>query len=72
MKAVENFEEMMRNIFLPLFQATNSPEEYPNIHKFLQVGALINSFGKWYLHSETALTFDAAIERIMGRKPNEN
>jgi len=36
MKAVENFEEMMRNIFLPLFQATNSPEEYPNIHKFLQ------------------------------------
>ena len=44
MKAVENFEEMMRNIFLPLFQATNSPEEYPNIHKFLQVstGVMIN------------------------------
>lgn len=35
-KAVTSFEDMMRNIFMPLFLATNSPEEYPDIHKFLQ------------------------------------
>ncbi|XP_065187419.1 AMP deaminase 2-like [Sycon ciliatum] len=32
---VQSFEEVLSNIFLPLFNATLYPEEYPDIHRFL-------------------------------------
>ncbi|XP_015785478.1 AMP deaminase 2 isoform X2 [Tetranychus urticae] len=32
---VANFEQILANIFLPLFEATNNPEQHPELHKFL-------------------------------------
>ncbi|XP_031627913.1 AMP deaminase 2 isoform X3 [Contarinia nasturtii] len=33
---VNSFQEIMDNIFLPLFEATNEPEKHPELHRFLQ------------------------------------
>ncbi|XP_075748782.1 AMP deaminase isoform X11 [Rhipicephalus microplus] len=33
---VNNFEEILENIFLPLFEATNDPSSHPELHQFLQ------------------------------------
>lgn len=36
---IENFEQMLENIFLPLFEATLDPSSHPQLHVFLsQVG----------------------------------
>lgn len=32
---VDNFEEIILNIFEPLFEVTNDPSSHPNLHKFL-------------------------------------
>jgi len=33
---VSNFEQLLSNVFLPLFEATVNPQAHLNIHKFLQ------------------------------------
>eukprot|EP00299_Pterocystis_sp_00344_P017295 c8671_g1_i1.p1 GENE.c8671_g1_i1~~c8671_g1_i1.p1 ORF type:complete len:692 (+),score=126.33 c8671_g1_i1:48-2123(+) len=33
---VKNFQEIIDNLFQPLFEATREPEKYPEIHAFLQ------------------------------------
>lgn len=33
---VTKFQEILDNIFLPLFEATNNPHKHPELHKFLQ------------------------------------
>lgn len=33
---VSNFEEILENIFLPLFEVTNNPSSHPELHQFLQ------------------------------------
>lgn len=33
---VENFQQILENIFLPLFEATNNPKSHPELFKFLQ------------------------------------
>ena len=33
---LNSFQEMLDNIFLPLFEATNNPESHPELHMFLQ------------------------------------
>lgn len=35
-KLLTSFQDMLDNIFLPLFEATNNPNDHPNLHKFLQ------------------------------------
>ncbi|XP_074603658.1 AMP deaminase 2-like isoform X2 [Brevipalpus obovatus] len=35
-KIVDNFQEILRNVFFPLFEATNDPSSHPELHKFLQ------------------------------------
>ncbi|XP_077297777.1 AMP deaminase isoform X3 [Arctopsyche grandis] len=35
-KMMNNFQEIISNIFLPLFEATNDPEGHPELNKFLQ------------------------------------
>ena len=38
---IENFEQMLENIFQPLFDVTRDPETHPQLHVFLQqVGVL--------------------------------
>ncbi|KAH8300602.1 hypothetical protein KR044_004988, partial [Drosophila immigrans] len=34
-KMMTSFQEIINNIFLPLFEATNKPHENPNLHRFL-------------------------------------
>ena len=34
---VDNFQDMLNNIFVPLFEATRNPAAYPNLHKFLSI-----------------------------------
>ncbi|XP_067135225.1 AMP deaminase 2 isoform X2 [Centruroides vittatus] len=33
---VENFQEILENIYMPLFEATNNPKSHPELFKFLQ------------------------------------
>jgi AMP deaminase len=35
-KLMTSFQQIIDNIFLPLFQATNNPAAHPELHKFLQ------------------------------------
>ncbi|KAG0305348.1 AMP deaminase [Linnemannia gamsii] len=35
-KTVQNFEDVIRNIFKPLFEVTRDPSSHPNLHIFLQ------------------------------------
>lgn len=35
-KVMKSFQELIDNIFLPLFEATNQPSKYPELHRFLQ------------------------------------
>lgn len=35
-KLMNNFQEFLNNIFLPLFEVTNNPNSHPELHKFLQ------------------------------------
>ncbi|KAH8421104.1 hypothetical protein KR009_011590 [Drosophila setifemur] len=35
-KMMKSFQEILNNIFLPLFQATARPSEHPDLHRFLQ------------------------------------
>ncbi|CAD6229898.1 GSCOCG00006629001-RA-CDS [Cotesia congregata] len=35
-KLMSNFQEIINNIFLPLFEVTNDPSSHPDLHKFLQ------------------------------------
>ena len=33
---IENFEQLLENIFLPLFEVTLNPESHPQLHTFLR------------------------------------
>lgn len=33
---VKNFQDILDNLFLPLFEATNDPASHPELHMFLQ------------------------------------
>lgn len=35
-KLMDNFQEILNNIFLPLFEVTNDPNSHPELHRFLQ------------------------------------
>ncbi|XP_023708984.1 AMP deaminase 2 isoform X4 [Cryptotermes secundus] len=35
-KLMDNFQEYLTNIFLPLFEVTNNPKSHPELHMFLQ------------------------------------
>lgn len=34
--SVENFQDIIKNLFLPLFEATINPNSHPDLHRFLQ------------------------------------
>ncbi|VDK75615.1 unnamed protein product [Litomosoides sigmodontis] len=42
-KMVKNFDEMLDNIFTPLFEVTNDPESHPHLFRFLQQVSGIDS-----------------------------
>lgn len=35
-KLITNFQQLIDNLFLPLFEATNNPEAHPELHLFLK------------------------------------
>lgn len=40
---MSSFQNILDNIFLPLFKATNEPEKYPDLHRFLQYVIVFDS-----------------------------
>lgn len=44
-----NFQEMLENIFLPLFEATVHPASHPELHLFLEHvrGRTAGVWGRW-------------------------
>lgn len=45
-KQLANFQEMLENIFLPLYEATIHPAQHPELHLFLEhVSAVSCSWG---------------------------
>jgi AMP deaminase len=44
-KAYKSFQELMKNIFEPLFEATLEPGKYPELHTFLSQLGAIDSMG---------------------------
>ena len=59
-KSYQSFEEMLRNIFQPIFEATLNPEENENIHIFLS-----NIGGFDYVDDESKydpLMFDETLQ----------
>lgn len=43
-KQLSNFQDMLENIFIPIFEATINPRSHPELHLFLQhVSKLKNS-----------------------------
>jgi len=34
-KQLENFETLLENLFMPLFEVTNDPSSHPELHAFL-------------------------------------
>ncbi len=34
-KIMENFSQLLENLFVPLFEVTLNPQSHPNLHKFL-------------------------------------
>ena len=39
---VENFQEILDNIFMPLFEVTRDPRSHPELHQFLQHVSICN------------------------------
>ena len=35
-KLISNFQQLIDNLFLPLFEATNNPQTHPELHWFLE------------------------------------
>ena len=35
-KLINNFQQLIDNLFLPLFEATNNPQAHPELHWFLK------------------------------------
>ena len=42
-----NFQEMLENIFLPLFEATVHPASHPELHHFLEHVRGVPGLGVW-------------------------
>ena len=36
-KMIDNFEEIMSNVFIPIVEATINPSSHPKLHKFLNM-----------------------------------
>ena len=43
---LSNFQELLDNIFVPLFEVTNDPDSHPDLHMFLQYvsSSLLSSY----------------------------
>lgn len=47
---VDNFEQLLDNIFTPLFEVTVDPNSHPQLHLFLKQVCIWRSYHK-YLHN---------------------
>ena len=59
-KMIKNFNEILYNIFMPLFEVTNDPNSHPYLHKFLYHVRIFIFLLKSLFHIE-----------LKPRKPNE-
>ena len=70
-KLVDNFEQMLTNIFMPLFEATIRPSEHPDLHKFLQYVTGFDSVDDESKNEHTAM-LDKHIPRPSNWSQAEN
>ena len=59
-----NFQQMLDNIFQPLFEVTNDPASHPALHHFLQ---LVGAYSKGLIAKVFAIQI--AIENVIPFKP---
>lgn len=52
-KIVKNFQEILENIFMPLFEVSRNPQSHPELHKFLM-----------YVSEQSYTVFTAGIDYI--------
>ena len=61
-KVLENFGQLLRNVFLPLFQATIDPSSHKNLSIFLNQVTCIHSYIRKSMHSELSIYTHAHIQ----------
>lgn len=50
-KIVKNFQEILENIFMPLFEVTRNPQSHPELHKFLMYVSIQSSQSQLHFSS---------------------
>ena len=63
---VSNFAQILENIFMPLFEATNNPSSHPELHKFLQHVSTNKQAGVQFCSSLDESNLIATITITMG------
>ena len=56
---MNNFQEFITNIFLPLFEVTNNPKSHPNLHQFLQYVSIILNINIYFLQINIKLILNS-------------
>lgn len=51
-KLIDNFQQLLDNLFAPLFEVTNNPSSQPELHAFLQyvrrrIKCIVNNISDW-------------------------
>lgn len=67
-KLVTNFQEILENIFMPLFEATNNPKSHPELYMFLKYVGIFLKISSLYLYVHWKCQFRGTI--VMKVKTN--
>lgn len=63
---IVNFQQLLDNLFLPLFEVTNNPKSHPELHMFLQhVSAMPATSIYSFFHSQFYLFFIASTAKAV-------
>ena len=66
---MDNFQEFLTNIFLPLFEVTNNPKSHPDLHMFLQYVSTPKTMSwNWSEYLVYGLGFVCAGDSLMANK----
>ncbi|OQR69064.1 AMP deaminase 2-like [Tropilaelaps mercedesae] len=58
---IENFEQMLANFFLPLFEVTNDPSSHPELHQFLNYVTGIDSVDDESKHEDPMIDKEVSL-----------
>jgi AMP deaminase len=68
---IPNFEEILVNIFMPIFEVTNDPNSHPELHRFLQyvtkiLRIIISHIPRKFPHLDHLVIPDYISSQIIG------